>query len=158
MTACPSPILYHHVALVVPDLQEGMDQLGAALGLTWASVQKHNLHVWTPDGPIRAPLECTYSQQGPPYWELFQQQPTGIYTELGHHHYGLFADGQQAQVDKLAEIGYFQEFAGTDADGNLRGFRYLKDSSGNRIEVLERAESEPMLKRWIAGGDYYGDR
>lgn len=148
-----SPSLYH-VGLVVPDLELGMHNLGEALGLTWAKVQKRQLRVWTPSGEIGSPIAVTYSIQGPPYWELFQQQADGPYAETGHHHVGIWADDLADQLRKLHEAGFAQEYAGLDETGALRGFRYLKDAEGNRVEVLDRAETLPMLERWLSGGDY----
>jgi len=51
----------YHVGVRVVDLEAAMAELGAALGITWASVVEREQQAWTPaDGAFTTPLRFTY--------------------------------------------------------------------------------------------------
>jgi catechol 2,3-dioxygenase-like lactoylglutathione lyase family enzyme len=146
---------FYHAAFVVRDLEQSMDDYSAALGLSWARVLRRTALVQTAAGVITSQQAVTYSLQGPPYLELFQVQPEpSPWSKLGMHHIGTWAEDVKQQLDRLTALGFVRESAGVDEYGRVVGFEYLTDPSGNRIEVLHRPTKQPMLERWLAGGDY----
>jgi catechol 2,3-dioxygenase-like lactoylglutathione lyase family enzyme len=146
---------FYHAAFVVRDLEQSMDDYSAALGLSWAKVLRRTARVQTAQGIVISEQAVTYSLQGPPYLELFQLQPEpSPWSQLGMHHIGTWAEDVAQQLAKLTALGFVRESAGVDESGQVIGFEYLTDPSGNRIEVLHRATKEPMLQSWLAGGAY----
>ena len=67
---------YHHIALAVPRLEVGMDEVGAALGLSWRPIQQFDTTVRDQDEAVHpASVRVTYSSGGPPAIELLECIP-----------------------------------------------------------------------------------
>ena len=118
-----------------------MGQLGAALSLTWASVQQM---------PVAgAVLRYTYSREGPPYIELLCGPPGSPWSAeetRGFHHSGFWCSPLDAAVEHLMVCGLKLEYHGREVG---RQFAYLVDAHGFRIELVD-VERRDGLLRWLA--------
>ena len=82
-----------HVGIRVPHLGLAMDELGAAMGLTWAPPRENPAQaLWTPEhGLQEIPLKFTYSAEGPQHVELLEGPPGTFWDGrgcTGTHHVG----------------------------------------------------------------------
>ena len=88
----------YHQGIRVPNLERAMDELGAALGVTWCEPQEREQNVWLPDsGAAKIPLRFTYSAEGPQHIELLEGAPGSIWdgrANPGLHHVGVWSDDE----------------------------------------------------------------
>ena len=137
----------HHVAMVVENLDQGMDLYAELFGLTWANP-------WTGPIPIlykgeseEPIISFTLSREGPPHIELIQStlhevwQPTA-----GLHHIGFWKSQIEPAVKSPLELGFAVEVMSPTGD-----FVYLRSQDGSRIEFVA-ASSQPDFERWLEGG------
>lgn len=150
-----SPARYenlYHMGLVVPDLAAAMAQLSEQLGLMWAPVREFPVRVVEGGRPpVELSVPATYSQQGPPYFELIQATGQGLWSTAyaGQlHHLGLFVDDVAAEVQRLEAIGFVTEMVGVQPDGSFGGPVYLRNSLGVRIE-LGGPQAREMVRAWV---------
>jgi hypothetical protein len=63
-----------HVGHLVPDLEQGMDQMGEDFGFEWTQVVfREDQPLWTPqEGQRSVPLKFCYSMAGPQRVELIE--------------------------------------------------------------------------------------
>jgi hypothetical protein len=143
----------YHVALVVPDVEQAMADLGAALGFSWATVQRRTNTFETPSGPTPVDMCFVYSLEGPPYLELIEQRAGSIFDTAGLHHLGLWCDERGSESDRLDQLGWPRETVGLAPDGSWAGglFHVV---AGLRVEVVDIGRSGPPLCRYLDGGDY----
>jgi hypothetical protein len=143
----------YHVALVVPDLERATSELTAALGFSWAGVQRRTNTFESPDGPTRVDMCFVYSLEGPPYLEIIEQREGSIFAASGLHHLGVWCDGRSAESARLDGLGWPRETVGLAPDGSWAGglFHLV---AGMRVEVVDIGRSGPPLCRYLAGGDY----
>lgn len=137
----------HHVATVVTDLDESMEKVSAALGLTWATPW------WGPipilyEGEVQDPtVRFSLSRQGPPHVELIESNDHDVWRASGGwHHIGLWVRGVESVAKVLESHGYTIEAMSPTGD-----FAYLKSEEGTRLELVDR-RSEPDFTRWLGGG------
>ena len=94
MAVSSPPTGAFHVGIRVVDLEQGMEDLGSDLGVTWCRVQERDQRLWTPEGgAITTRLRFTYSAEGPLHLELLQGQPGTIWDAgagAGLHHTGVW--------------------------------------------------------------------
>lgn len=146
--------LYHH-GVRVPDLDEAMDQLGAALGLEWCSVQTSVQSIWTPEeGKHEVPLRFTYSRQGPVHLELLEGAPGSLWdgrTRPGLHHIGFWCDDVRSATEAALHDGWDVVMSQAEPDKGYGAFVYVRPPSGLIVELVWSG-IEPMFERWFAGG------
>ena len=145
----------YHLGVRVPDIDAAMAEMGAALGLTWCSVQERQQSVWTPqDGTQTVPLRFTYSAQGPQHVELLEGAPGSIWdgrTAPGAHHSGVWVDDVAAETSRLVGLGWTLVAAQSPPEAGYGAFTYVAPPSGLIVELVWSA-IEPMFQRWWAGG------
>src|SRR5690242_6963511 len=81
----------YHVAFLVADIQAGIKDFGAALGLTFRPAQTLTT-VTDASGGEKAVLS-SYSYEGPTYVQLIEGQEGGVYGlegGEGFHHFGVW--------------------------------------------------------------------
>jgi catechol 2,3-dioxygenase-like lactoylglutathione lyase family enzyme len=135
---------YHHIALAVPRLETGMDEVGAALGVSWRPVQELETTVRDGSGVVHpAPVWVTYSTGGPPAIELVQCIPgTPLDAPAGapFHHVGVWVDDLAAESDRLAAAGWtFFAATGVGRQALMRG------PSGLVVELCDVSADRPWL-------------
>jgi len=146
-----------HVGVRVPDLTRAMEEIGAAMGVTWAEPRENPAQtLWTPSaGAQEIHLKYTYSAEGPQHIELLEGPPGTFWDgndRPGAHHVGLWADDVQAETDRLAGLGW--ELVGAQRDpGDGAGvgmFTYLQPPSGLIVELVDAAVLSHFESWWSA--------
>lgn len=144
-----------HQGVRVPDIHVAMDELGRALGVTWAQLQERDQPIWTPErGAEVVPLKFVYSCEGPQHIELLQGTPGTFWDgreRPGIHHVGVWADDVAAETDALIAAGWTLVGSGLPPDEGYGTMTYLQPPSGLIVELV-RAAALPMFERWWAGG------
>lgn len=146
-----------HVGVRVVDLDAAMGQLGAALGVRWATPMVRDAQpVWTPEHGLEAvPLRFCYSVEGPMHIELLEGA-RGSFWDAGDtpgtHHVGVWVDDVDAEAGRLVSLGWSLEACRSDpdADGTHGIFAYLQPPTGLLVEVVSR-EIQPFFEAWWAG-------
>ena len=145
----------YHQGVRVPDLDAAMDELGAALGITWCSPQTREQGVWLPDeGATTLPLRFTYSAEGPQHVELLEGPPGSIWDgreQPGLHHIGVWSDDVTGETQTLLDRGWELRIAQQPPEDGFGVFTYVQPPSGLLVELVWSA-IKPMFDRWFAGG------
>lgn len=144
-----------HQGVRVPDIHAAMDELGAALGVTWAQLQERDMPIWTPERGVEVvPLKFVYSAEGPQHIELLQGTPGTFWDGRVHpgvHHVGVWADDVATETEALVAAGWTLVGAGLPPEQGYGTMTYLAPPSGLIVELV-RASALPMFERWWAGG------
>ncbi|MGI9624354.1 MAG: VOC family protein [Acidimicrobiales bacterium] len=148
---------FYHFGMVVQDFELALDELGANLGLEWASVQRRVFEVRQPNGIVEADFRVTYSVTGPPHFEIIEPTPGTIWTFAGGgvHHLGYWSDDLAGDSKRLTSSGYSWEgtYHNPDVDGPF-GFTYhTLPGTQLRVELVDRAR-KPAFDTWMAGGEF----
>src|ERR1041385_6883945 len=91
----------YHVAFLVADIKAGIEDFGTALGLTFRPVQTLITEP-LPNGEGERAVLSSYSYEGPPYVQLIEAQPDGVYgiaNGEGFHHFGVWVDDAQESLE-----------------------------------------------------------
>jgi hypothetical protein len=144
----------YHFGVVVDDLDRACAELGEALHLTWAGVQRRTSTMDTPDGLVEVDVAFAYSLQGPPYLELLERRDGSPFDTVGLHHIGVWAEDGAAESDRLGDLGLPRVAVGVRPDGSRGGGCFHVAQCGLRVEVVDIARSGPALVRYLSGGDY----
>jgi hypothetical protein len=144
-----------HTGVRVGDLDRAMDELGAALGVTWAEPCARDQPVWTPGGGAAIfPLRFTYSVEGPNHVELLEG-PAGSPWDGDHapgaHHLGVWVDDVAGETTVLIDAGWNLVAAHRCPDEGFGGFTYVAPPSGFIVELVSAA-AKPRFEAWCAGG------
>jgi hypothetical protein len=141
-----------HTGFLVPDLGIAMQEMGASLGVTWATPWSYEpMEYWTPAGKGTAPLRVTYSKQGPQHVELIQGG--GFWASqpgMGIHHVGVWTDSLAADARELMQQGWQVEAALLSPAEGFGRFCYIRPPSGGmRLELVSTEIKELMESRWV---------
>ena len=141
-----------HNGFLVPNLEVAMQEMGASLGVTWATPWSYDpMSYWTPAGKAETPLLVTYSKQGPQHVELIQG--TGFWASkpgVGIHHIGVWTDNLAAEANALVKQGWVPEAALMSPDEGWGRFCYIRPPSGGmRLELVSTEIKELMESRWV---------
>jgi hypothetical protein len=108
-----------HAGFIVNQLEPAMDELSAALGLSWNSI--HEIHGQRLDGPDGASwlleTRVAFSLDLPLSIELIEPSPGTPNVRRGDsafHHLGFWADDLLAEEERLASLGYSCVMVRTD--------------------------------------------
>ncbi len=125
----------YHVAFLVEDIDEGMEQYGAVFACEWAEPG----HTTLPGtGGVECPITFTYSKGGPPFIELQVglDDPECVmgFARVGgrpggFHHVGIYAERWRDEVKRLEELGMTCIYAD-------HGMAHLRHPSGLGVEVV----------------------
>lgn len=145
-----------HTGLLVADLDAGMREVGAAVGVTWTAVGDRDVPVRTPAGTSTVRLRFVYSRQGPHHIELIEAAPGSLWdpahadAPAGAHHLGVWCDDLVAGADALEAQGGVL-VATMDLPGReLAGFTYHRMPSGELIELVDRRQID-VFSAWFEG-------
>ena len=144
-----------HTGVRVPDLDKARAELGASLGLTWATPVEWQQPVWTPEAGTRTfPLRFTYSCEGPMHVELLDGAPGSPWDAgdaPGAHHLGVWVDDVPSEVDAVVAAGWRIVAAAASPEEGFGTFAYLAPPAGLIVEVVA-ARAKPRFEAWWAGG------
>lgn len=140
----------YHMGLVVPDITRAVAELSAQMGITFEDPWPVTVNVRDHRGVAPETLTVTFGRQGPPFLELIQASGGGVWTAEGGprlHHVGIWTDDLAGEVARLESNGMRREAAGVGPDGRLNLFAYLIGPDGLRVELVDGAGRQAMLKR-----------
>lgn len=146
---------FHH-GVLVDDVDEAMAELGASLGLNWASVQHApERSVWTPEhGLEHVALTFVYSTDGPTRVELLQGATGSVWDPAGRtgfHHVGVWSDDVTADASALTALGWTVTAAASSPEDGYGSFAYVVPPSGPIVELVSSA-ARPRFESWWSGG------
>lgn len=152
----------YHQGVRVRDLDAAMTEMGAQLGITWATVQHNPAQpVWTPtDGMRTVPLTYVYSCEGPQHLELLQGPPGTVWDgseQPGAHHVGVWSDDVAADTRACLDAGWTLAAAGAAPEDGYGVFTYVVPPSGLIVELVWSAV-KPRFEAWWAGGEMGNER
>jgi hypothetical protein len=142
----------YHVAFLVRDMNVAIPDFEKALGLRFRKPETLT-RVEEPDGTLGPPVLSTYSYEGPPYVQLIEGQPTGIYgidQGEGLHHFGVWVDdaGESQSILVGDGVRSQKQFA---RDGEVTAwYSHPGDLHGVRVEYTGEAV-RPGVESWLRG-------
>jgi hypothetical protein len=143
--------LAYHVAFLVEDIAVAAPRFERALGLRFRPAEP--LVKVDDDDSASSPLLSTYSYEGPPYVQLIQAQPSGVYgiqQGEGFHHFGVWVDDAGACRQVLAGAGIAADKIFTQGDSTVAWYSRPGDLHGIRVEYTGEAV-RPGVERWLQG-------
>jgi catechol 2,3-dioxygenase-like lactoylglutathione lyase family enzyme len=151
---------YMHLGLLVHDLDAAVARFSEVLNLTFAQPNVAHVDHMEEDGKVEpVDVRLTYSQQGPPYYELIETHTDGIYGKQhgeGLHHIGLWEPDCEARLDTLKSRGLEPEAIQYTAKNRI-AVVYFRPTGlhGVRMEIIDQAH-QPSIEEWINGGVFRG--
>lgn len=151
-----------HVGVRVADIDAAMAEIGAAQGVTWATVQHSDRRsVWTPErGLEHVALTFVYSCEGPHRIELLQGGAGSVWDcgdRPGLHHVGVWSDDVAAETAAAEAAGWHVAAAATAPEDGYGTFTYVVSPSGLIVELVSSA-AKPRFDTWWAGGSMGAER
>jgi hypothetical protein len=145
----------YHVGVIVPDIERAIADYSESMGLTWCRMQDQQLPVVLDGEPRTVRSRYTYSQQGPAYVELVEENPETIWrVGDGLHHLGRWTADLQADMDRLEAGGLPAAMTGRSrTSGRPWAFSYHRLPGGGYLELVD-IRMKPAFERWMAGGDF----
>jgi hypothetical protein len=144
--------LAYHVAFLVEDIAAAAPRFERALGVRFRPPEPLTHPDDTDDGPT-PPLLSTYSYEGPPYVQLIQAQPTGVYgigQGEGFHHFGVWVDNADECREVLGRDGFSAEKRFTDGDRTTAWYSDPRDLHGVRVEYTGETV-RAGVESWLRG-------
>ena len=145
----------YHQGVRVPSLDAAMEEVGAAMGLTWCEPQDRQQMVWLPEvGMTSIALRFTDSAEGPQHVELLEGAPGSIWDgrdDPGVHHVGLWSDDVCRDTEACVARGWTVRAGQRPPEEGYGAFTYVQPPSGLIVEFVTTA-ARPMFERWFAGG------
>ena len=146
----------YHQGVRVPSLEPAMEELGAALGLTWCEPQKRDQAVWIPDrGQMTIPLRFTYSAEGPQHVELLEGAPGSIWDGRdapGLHHVGLWSEDVVRDTEAYVARGWTVLLGQRPPEDGYGAYAYVQPPDSAMLVELVTAAAQPRFEQWWAGG------
>jgi hypothetical protein len=138
-----------HIGVATDDLASSMQELGAALGLSWTAPSCQGRVFHGVDGVAQPQPESCISREGPVHIDLMVGKPGTLWESTGPrlHHFAYWTDDLPGDVARLAENGWHLEMTMPDAAGQASVFAYLVRGDGFRLELIDEAGKQAYLDR-----------
>ncbi len=140
----------YHMGVVVADISRAIAELSDQLGIAFEPPMPVTVGAEYRGVFGQHAVTVSYGRQGPPYLELLQGAPGGIWAlEDGPrmHHLGVWVDDLAKEVARLKAAGMRTEMLGKDAQGNPRLFAYMSNAHGVRVELVDAVGRPALLAR-----------
>ena len=138
-----------HVAFAVPDLDEGMEQFGTALGLDWLPVKHYRAETVDAQGKsFLLDTRLTFATGGPCAVELFQSVPGTPYAPADgtiFHHLGYWTENLASERSRLESCSWFHQGGPTDAESRAA---FFAGPTGIFIEACRSTLARPGLDKY----------
>ena len=134
---------FFQVGLVVPELEPALEELSAALGLTFGSPVNREIGPWR--------IRVAFAKEGPPFLEVIEGAPGTPWDTAGSprvDHLGWWSSDLDADEHAWSKRGLLLE-----ADGRPHGrpFTYHRaPASGLRMELIGTPPAQ-FYERWDLG-------
>ncbi|PZS40225.1 MAG: hypothetical protein DLM62_03995 [Pseudonocardiales bacterium] len=136
---------FYHLCFAVRDIDQAIDDLTRALGVTWSPVRDGQLGDWD--------YRIVFSTEGPPFFEVIQGpagSPWDTTAGPRFDHIGYWSGDVNTDKHRLQRQGAPMEF---DSCPYGRSFTYHRlDSLGLRVELVDTAVQGAFLAAWSPGG------
>ena len=157
---------FHHVCVLVPDMDEAIAWFKDALGVTVHSPHRMLTQgridpgEFGDDEPHQGTSHIAWSAEGPPYYEVIEGKDashgTGLHALHKHgrglHHVGLFVSDVDAEVRRLAERGVGLQARIVGNEGRtIVCWSDPSPETGLAVEYID-ASLYPSTQRWIETG------
>jgi hypothetical protein len=132
--------LFWQVGIVVEDIEQAMDEFTRALGAEWTEVQD------------RMSGRVTFSRQGPPYLELIEGKPGGLWdASAGSRidHLGFWAQDLDEERRRLEQEGAPVIFNGQSMEAPFN--YHLLSATNVRLEAIDARAKDILRKNWEFG-------
>lgn len=164
MTAPPR---YHHVCVLVPDMDDAIAWFRDALGVTVHSPRRMVTQGRIDQGEFGDEEQhqgisyIAWSAEGPPYYEVIEGKDashgTGLHALEKHgkglHHVGMFVPDVDAQVQRLAAQGVRLQARIVGENGRtIVCWTEPAPSTGLAVEYIDES-LYPSTQRWIETGE-----
>jgi hypothetical protein len=132
---------FYHTGIIVPDLDVAMNRMSALAGYRWITPVTYTLPFRTTSGTQEVTSTFVYSLQAP-HVELIKEVPGTAWTAApgnAVHHLGYWTDSLAESAKMLEDNGFTFEATADTAPPDLALFAYYIDTTGTRIEIVDRA-------------------
>lgn len=156
---------YHHVGVLVPDMQAAIRWFNATLGITirgperMVTVGRLDPGEFGDDEPHDGVSYLAWSAEGPPYYELVEaKHGAGGMHSLekqgpGLHHVGMFVPDVEVEISRLRESGIGLQGRVLGPDGRtLACWTERAPETGLAVEYLDERLRAPT-QAWIGTGE-----
>ena len=146
----------YHTGIRVPNLEQAMEEMGPALGITWADARDNpRQDIWTPErGSFTLPLKFVYSCEGPQHVELLEGPAGSIWDgreDPGVHHIGVWVADVAAETEAVLAKGWTCAAAHKSPELGYGTFTYVVPPNGTIVELVNEAVL-PHFEKWWADG------
>lgn len=135
--------LIHHIGILVPDIEAGIERWSKALGYTFSPIVRYRTDRYadhTDQTPHHHDARMSFSREGTPHIELLEVTGHGTHgpDQLGIHHLGIRGvEDPEARLEKLAALGIGSDGKSFDEQGRLLlCFTDKSALDGIRIELV----------------------
>jgi catechol 2,3-dioxygenase-like lactoylglutathione lyase family enzyme len=142
----------YHVAFLVADMDVAIADFEKALGLRFRPPEALT-RTDDVDGSPGRPVLSTYSYEGPPYVQLIEAHPTGVYginQGEGFHHFGVWVDDATECQEVLGHEGLRSEMQFDRGDEVAAWYCNPADLHGIRVEYTGEI-ARPGVESWLRG-------
>jgi catechol 2,3-dioxygenase-like lactoylglutathione lyase family enzyme len=143
-------IQFFHIGIVVPRLEQALDELTTALGYEWTTLPERTLRAHEADGGYRdIPMRLAFSKEEP-YIEVIEAR-AGTPWELSEtgsniHHIAFHADDDLHTASReMADRFCPTEICGVGEDGTMPATFAYHSRGGLRFELVSR---KPTITAW----------
>lgn len=138
-----------HVGVLVPDIEQAMEEYGSSLGCSWSSIMvRTDQRIWTAEnGQQEVHLKAVYSTRGPQYLELIEGQAGTFWDPASHrgvHHVGAWADVARVTED-LLDRGWTLLASQQSPEVGYGSFSYVQSPTGLILEPVAESSKERLL-------------
>lgn len=156
---------FHHVGVLVPDMERAIawfrDVLGIEIGAPERTVTQHRIDPgeFGDLEPHEGRSHIAWSRQGPPYYEVVEAKPEGgrgLHSLERHgaglHHVGLFVPDVDAEIARLEGLGI--GLLGRVTDDIGRTMACWTEPAAETGLVAEYIDEQllPAVQAWIERG------
>src|SRR6185437_7964891 len=142
-----------HIGIAVPDLEQGMSELGEVFGTGWRPVRIRKLTLSDAVGrPHKVECHVAFSLGGPfavEVWQAIPGTPLDRPEGGGVHHIGYWVDDLAAEAKRLAALGY-PAFATAGGTPLLN-----RGPAGTLIELCDLHSDRPSLRDLFPPGSKF---
>ncbi|GAA1658118.1 hypothetical protein GCM10009744_59160 [Kribbella alba] len=145
-----------HVGLAVPDLEQGLTEMGQLFDLTWRPLVTRSMTIKDEHGQsYDVDCQVTFSLGGPfavEVWQGIPGTPLAVPETGWLHHLGYWVEDHAAEKDRLGALGYPPMLA---SDPTL----LISRGPGNlRVEPCDLQRDQPYLyDLYPPDSQYVGD-
>jgi hypothetical protein len=130
----------YHFAIVVPEIERGMEEIAKQFNVTFPPPLPVHVTGIAQGHQVELATRFVYSREGPPFIEVVQAIQGTVLDAPGGasrvHHFGIFVDDVETEVARLQKAGFDLEFQAIATDGGRATMAFINSSLGIRQELV----------------------